>query len=131
MFNAHITIIGAGPSGLTLAALLQRHGFNFTLYEREPNIVSRFQGGSLDLHPHSGQRALQVAGLEADFKKYARYEDQNYFFTDKHAKQGVRHTPPPDADGRPEIDRYQLRKILIHSIDPNNLKWDHHVSTIT
>ncbi|OQV11042.1 FAD binding domain-containing protein [Cladophialophora immunda] len=131
MSGKHIIIIGAGPSGLSLAALLQHHSLSFTLYEREPNISSRFQGGSLDLHPDSGQRALQVAGLEASFKKYARYHDQDYRFMDKHAKDWLFHQAPPDAEGRPEIDRSELRKILIEAVEPQNLKWDHHVSRIT
>lgn len=130
MSGKHIIIIGAGPSGLTLAALLQRHSISFTLYEREPNISSRFQGGSLDLHPDSGQRALQLAGLETAFQKHARYHDQDYRFMDKHAQDWLFHQAPPDADGRPEIDRSMLRKILLDSIDPSNLKWDHHISKI-
>jgi 2-polyprenyl-6-methoxyphenol hydroxylase-like FAD-dependent oxidoreductase len=130
MAQKHIIIIGAGPSGLTLAALLQRHSVSFTLYEREANISSRFQGGSLDLHPDSGQRALQVAGLEAAFRKHARYHDQDYRFMDKHARDWLVHKAPPDAQGRPEIDRYVLRQILLDAINPKNLKWDHQVSKI-
>jgi 2-polyprenyl-6-methoxyphenol hydroxylase-like FAD-dependent oxidoreductase len=130
MTAKHIIIIGAGPSGLTLAALLQRHSIPFTLYEREANISSRFQGGSLDLHPDSGQRALQVAGLEASFEKHARYHDQDYRFMDKHARDWFFHKAPPDAQGRPEIDRYMLRQILLEAIDPENLKWNHQVSKI-
>lgn len=131
MSEKHIIIIGAGPSGLTLAALLQFHSISFTLYEREPNISSRFQGGSLDLHPDSGQRALRVAGLEASFKKHARYHDQDYRFMDKNAKDWLFHKALPDAEGRPEIDRSMLRKILLGSIDHQNLKWDHHISKVT
>lgn len=131
MVAKHIIIIGAGPSGLTLAALLQRHSIPFTLYERERNISSRFQGGSLDLHPDSGQRALQVAGLEDSFKKHARYHDQDYRFMDKHAKDWLFHKAPADAQGRPEIDRSKLRTILLDAIGTQNLKWDHHVSKIS
>lgn len=83
------------------------------------------------MHPDSGQRALEVAGLEASFKKHARYHDQDYRFMDKHAKDWLFHKAPPGAEGRPEIDRSMLRKILLESIDPENLKWDHHISKIT
>ncbi|KAF4449236.1 hypothetical protein F53441_7455 [Fusarium austroafricanum] len=126
----HITIIGAGPSGLTLAALLQHHSIPFTIYEREKSTSSRFQGGSLDLHPESGQRALFEAGLRDAFNKYARYQDQDYRFGDKKAVAWLYHQAAPDATGRPEIDRAMLRKILIESLDPNNIKWDHRVSYI-
>ncbi|RJE16849.1 FAD binding domain protein, partial [Aspergillus sclerotialis] len=50
---------------------------------------------------------------------------------DKHAKDWLFHQAPPDAEGRPEIDRSELRKILIEAVEPQNLKWDHHVSRIT
>lgn len=130
MAAKHIVIIGAGPSGLTLAALLQHHSISFTLYEREANISSRFQGGSLDLHPDSGQRALKVAGLETSFRKHARYHDQDYRFMDKHARDWLFHKAPPDAQGRPEIDRYMLRQILLEGINPEHLKWNHQVSKI-
>ncbi|CAI7630511.1 unnamed protein product [Penicillium glandicola] len=128
--SKHIAIIGAGPSGLTLAALLQYHSIPFTIYEREKSTSSRFQGGSLDLHPDSGQRALFEAGLRDQFQKYARFHDQDYRFGDKNAVTWLYHQAPADADGRPEIDRAMLRKILIDSLDPANIKWDHRVSGV-
>ncbi|PYH86716.1 FAD/NAD(P)-binding domain-containing protein [Aspergillus uvarum CBS 121591] len=126
----HIAIIGAGPSGLTLAALLQRHAIPFTIFERETSSSSRFQGGSLDLHPESGQRALREAGLWDQFQKHARYHDQDYRFGDKTAATWLYHQASSNADGRPEIDRFMLRKILIESLDPNNIRWDRSVSEI-
>ncbi|EED13503.1 monooxygenase, putative [Talaromyces stipitatus ATCC 10500] len=126
----NIAIVGAGPSGLTLAALLQHHSIPFTIYEREKSTSSRFQGGSLDLHPDSGQRALFEAGLQQQFNKYARYFDQDYRFGDKHAVTWLNHQATPEADGRPEIDRAMLRKILIESLDPMHIKWDHCVSAV-
>ncbi|KAJ5556623.1 Monooxygenase FAD-binding [Penicillium frequentans] len=128
--SKHIAIIGAGPSGLTLAALLQHNSIPFTIYEREKSTSSRFQGGSLDLHPESGQQALFEAGLRNQFKMYARYHDQDYRFGDKYAVTWLYHQAPADADGRPEIDRAMLRKILIQSLDPANIKWDHRVSEV-
>ncbi|KAK2676602.1 hypothetical protein RAB80_008788 [Fusarium oxysporum f. sp. vasinfectum] len=126
----HIAIVGAGPSGLSLAALLQHHSIPFTIFEREKSTSSRFQGGSLDLHPESGQAALFEAGLEEQFKKYARYHDQDYRFGDKKAVAWLFHKATADAVGRPEIDRAKLRKILIESLDPENIKWDHRLSEI-
>ncbi|EKV17931.1 Monooxygenase, putative [Penicillium digitatum] len=129
--SKHIAIVGAGPSGLTLAALLQHHSIPFTIYEREKSTGSRFQGGSLDLHPESGQQALFEAGLRAQFQKYARYHDQDYRFGDKKAVTWLFHQAPAHADGRPEIDRAMLRKILIESLDPGNIKWDHRVLDVS
>ena len=126
----YVAIIGTGPSGLTLAALLQHHSITFSIYEREKSTSSRFQGGSLDLHPESGQQALFEAGLRDEFNKYARYHDQDYRFGDKNAETWLFRQAPADADGRPEIDRAMLRKILIESLDPANIKWDHQVSAV-
>ncbi|KAF5531189.1 monooxygenase FAD-binding protein [Fusarium napiforme] len=126
----HVAIIGAGPSGLSLAALLQHHSIPFTIFEREKSTSSRFQGGSLDLHPESGQAALFEAVLEEQFKKYARYHDQDYRFGDKKAVAWLFHKATANAEGRPETDRAKLRKILIESLDPENIKWDHRLSEI-
>ncbi|KUL84438.1 hypothetical protein ZTR_08808 [Talaromyces verruculosus] len=127
----HIAIIGAGPSGLTLAALLQHHSIPFTIYEREKSTSARFQGGSLDLHPESGQRALFEAGLREQFNKFARYHDQVYRFGDKNAVTWLYHQASADAVGRPEIDRSTLREILLESLGPENIRWDHCLSKVT
>jgi cation diffusion facilitator CzcD-associated flavoprotein CzcO len=71
-----IAILGAGPSGLTLARLLHLAGIDFTIFERDASAASawgRGGSGTLDLHEGSGLRALQEAGLLGEFKKRARY----------------------------------------------------------
>jgi 2-polyprenyl-6-methoxyphenol hydroxylase-like FAD-dependent oxidoreductase len=57
-----ITIVGAGPAGLALARILHVHGIETSVYERDPAPHARPQGGTLDLHPESGQYALEAAG---------------------------------------------------------------------
>jgi FAD binding domain len=69
--------IVAGPSGLTLAALLQRHFPNsIAIYESDSSRHSRDQGGTLDLHHDSGQLALKEAGLHEKFLEHARPEGE-------------------------------------------------------
>lgn len=62
-----IAIVGGGPGGLMLARLLQVKGIATTLFERDSHAGERPQGGSLDLHAETGQRAMRVQGLEAEW----------------------------------------------------------------
>jgi 2-polyprenyl-6-methoxyphenol hydroxylase-like FAD-dependent oxidoreductase len=115
-----IAIIGAGPSGLTLARLLSLQNIPYTIYERDISPSSNLAGGSLDIHAETGQQALIQAGLFTEFKKYARYEDTCVRLTDKVGKKVLEMGQGRDA---PEIDRIELRKILLESIPGERVKW--------
>jgi 2-polyprenyl-6-methoxyphenol hydroxylase-like FAD-dependent oxidoreductase len=117
-----IAIIGAGPCGLTLARLLERNDIDYVVYERDESETSNVSGGALDLHPETGQNALREAGLFDEFKKYARYEDTLFTLADKH---GAKHLQIGEGRDAPEIDRVELRKILLASIPKDKIKWGH------
>ena len=72
MSPSKIVVVGAGPAGLTFARILQQNHISCIIFEAEPNRQARDQGGTLDLHPKSGQRAIQEAGLWKEFTKLAR-----------------------------------------------------------
>src|ERR1700761_4779743 len=74
--GARISIVGAGPGGLTCARVLQRHGLAVTVYDRDSGPAARNQGGTLDLHADDGQVALREAGLLEEFFRLARPEGQ-------------------------------------------------------
>jgi len=126
---SRIAIIGGGPGGLTLARVLHTRGIASTVFERDEHPLARPQGGSLDLHPESGQRALREAGLEAQFKALARYDDQDSAVYDHRGELRFREAGTSESD-RPEIDRTQLRAILIDSLPHETIRWGARVTAV-
>lgn len=128
--SPHIAIVGAGPGGLTLARILQIRGIATTVYEREASRNARGQGGSLDLHVDSGQRAMREAGLEAEFLKIARPESQAFRIVDKHGKAVFDWAANPGQMPRPEVDRTALRDVLLDSVRPETVRWNHQLAQL-
>ena len=132
-----IAVVGAGLGGLVLARVLQLHDVAVTVFEREPTSSSRGQGGSLDMHPESGQYALETAQLTAQFRKLARPEGEEMKILDKLGTVVFEDLPPPasadhDEHGprrgdRPEVDRGQLRRLLLDSLHPGTIRWEHNL----
>lgn len=119
--QVRVAVIGAGPAGLVLARILQRDGFLVTVFEAEVSAHARPQGGSLDLHVSSGQRALREAGVYDEFlAKVQQGADASLL---------VDHTMKvywaDDGDGlRPEIERTDLRDLLLNSVAAGTVLWN-------
>ncbi|CAF9907684.1 MAG: hypothetical protein ALECFALPRED_003752 [Alectoria fallacina] len=126
-----IAIIGAGPGGLVLARLLHLANIPFALYEAEPSRTSREQGGSLDLHEESGQLALHAAGLYSEWKKIARSEGEDMRVADKHGKLFMEEVDTQGRNNRPEVDRIQLRGLLLDSLPEETIHWGHKMRSIS
>ncbi|MFJ8912459.1 FAD-dependent oxidoreductase [Amycolatopsis sp. NPDC102389] len=118
-----ISIIGAGPGGLTCARILQRNGIPVTVYDRDPHPRARNQGGTLDLHADDGQLALREAGLLDEFFALARPEGQEMRKLDPLGGLLEHHVPAEGELFRPEIDRGQLRGLLLDSLEPGTVHW--------
>ncbi|GAA4615943.1 FAD-dependent oxidoreductase [Saccharopolyspora hordei] len=129
--RARISVIGAGPAGLTCARVLQQHGLAVTVHDRDLGPEARDQGGSLDLHADSGQVALKAAGLLDEFLALARPEGQEMRRMDVTGRITDHHLPEPDELFRPEIDRGQLRDLLLDSLQPGTVRWGHALDTIS
>ncbi|KAI1377100.1 FAD/NAD(P)-binding domain-containing protein [Hypoxylon crocopeplum] len=132
-----IAIIGAGPVGLTLAAILHRNGINAAIFERETSATARAQGGTLDIHAETGQRALAAAGLLDEFRKVARpdadaarvVKRDGTVLLDENEEPS-----PPDMEeegrGRPEVDRRALRDLLLKALPEGMVRWGRGIAAV-
>jgi 2-polyprenyl-6-methoxyphenol hydroxylase-like FAD-dependent oxidoreductase len=123
-----VLVVGAGPAGLALARLLQLRGVSVAVLERDESATARPQGGSLDLRPDSGRLAIRAAGLDAEFAALSREDAKAFALIDSTG------TVVPDAgqetheDAGPEIDRGDLRAMLLDAVLPGTVQWG---STVT
>ncbi|WP_288374025.1 NAD(P)/FAD-dependent oxidoreductase [Chryseobacterium culicis] len=118
-----VAIIGAGPVGLTMAILLQQKGVEVNVYERDLNAQTRVWGGTLDLHKESGQKAMKKAGLLDQYYATAlpmgikiADEQGNILFT--------KEITPENQYENPEINRNNLREMLLGSLADDTVIWD-------
>jgi 2-polyprenyl-6-methoxyphenol hydroxylase-like FAD-dependent oxidoreductase len=119
-----IAIVGAGLGGLALARVLHVHGIEAVVYEREASRAARGQGGMLDIH--SGQRALREAGLIDRFFEIARGEGQDMRLLRPDGTLLLQEDTPDDAPLlRPEVDRADLRDLLLDSLPEGVVRWGH------
>ena len=129
--QARISIIGAGPGGLTCARILQRRGIAVTVYDRDAGPGVRNQGGTLDLHADNGQIALREAGLLEEFFKLARPEGQEMRQLDLNGTITSHQVPEAGELFKPEIDRGRLRDLLLDSLQPGSVQWGRALEWVT
>ncbi|MFI9245280.1 FAD-dependent oxidoreductase [Streptomyces sp. NPDC053086] len=117
-----VAIVGAGLGGLTLARVLHVHGIEAALFEREASPDTRAQGGMLDIHGDSGQEALRAARLHEEFLARVHAGGQAVRVLDREGT--VRFARSDDGGGdRPEIDRGELRRLLLGSLPAGTVRW--------
>ncbi|TVY43376.1 Monooxygenase asqM [Lachnellula cervina] len=131
-----IAIIGAGPAGLTLAALLHKSraldSSPFTIFDlRSAPSASALQtpSGSLDLHPGTGQLAIEKCGLTSKFKTMISDCSEQTIVADKSGK--IWYQDNNQTGDRPEISRNALTYLLLSSLPPDLIRWNTKVLSVT
>ena len=135
MTTTSVTIVGAGLGGLTLARVLHVHGIPSTVLELDASPEARTQGGMLDIHDYNGQLGIKAAGLFEEFQAIIHQGGEATRILDKH---GTVHTDETDGPGeahegvgsRPEVDRGDLRKMLLDSLPEGTIRWGTEVTAV-
>ncbi|KIF71564.1 FAD-dependent oxidoreductase [Streptomyces sp. AcH 505] len=116
-----VTVVGAGLGGLSLARVLHVHGIEAAVYDLDPSPTARDQGGMLDLHEDSAQVALRAAGLYDEFRAAVHPGGEAMRIVDKNGT--VRLQDDTEDGGRPEVNRNDLRRILLDSLPEGTIRW--------
>jgi 2-polyprenyl-6-methoxyphenol hydroxylase-like FAD-dependent oxidoreductase len=112
-----------------LARVLHVSGIPVTVYEAEPSPVARAQGGLLDIHPWNGQPALEAAGLIEEFRGLVLPGRESYRVLDRAGTVWL-DRPDDGAGDRPEVQRGDLRRLLLDSLPAGAVRWGHKVTGV-
>ncbi len=82
--NKQITIVGAGPAGLTASIALRQAGYNVNLYEQNNNVGLRFNGDFQGLENWSDEEdtldILSNLGIKINFLCHPYYGNDGIFY---------------------------------------------------
>jgi 2-polyprenyl-6-methoxyphenol hydroxylase-like FAD-dependent oxidoreductase len=122
-----VAIIGGGLGGLTAARVLHVHGIESAIFELEASAAARTQGGMLDIHAENGQKALHAAGLYDGFRALVHEGGQAMRLL---GPDGTVHVAAEDDESgdRPEVDRGDLRDLLLGSLPEGTVHWGRKVT---
>lgn len=123
-----VVIVGAGLAGLSLARILYVNGIRSVVLEAEPDRFARRQGGMLDIHDEGGQRALRAGQLDEQFQSLILPGAEARRLLDKFGAVWFESEGP---GGRPEVERGQLRDMLIDSLPDGIIRWGARVMSVS
>lgn len=119
-----IAIIGGGLGGLVTARVLHAHGIEAPVFELERDRHARVQGGMLDIHEDSGQEAIHAADLWEPFSCIIHPGGESMRILD-HTGTVLYEDHDEGTLERPEVDRGQLRDLLLDSLPVDAVRWGH------
>lgn len=116
------TVIGGGPVGLTMAMLLQKTGYQTTVYEKRPDprkILSHGRSINLALSDR-GFKSLSLLGLEEKIKSESAIPMIGRMI---HDLQGNTQLQPYSTDGKTiySVSRGLLNNILLDEAEQRNI----------
>ncbi|CAK7242056.1 MAG: hypothetical protein STHCBS139747_003533 [Sporothrix thermara] len=126
MSQGRIAIVGAGPAGLALGALLQQQDISFAIYEFRPKPTPEelaAPSGMLDLHEESGLATLTACGLIDEFERVHSVCSESMTVMDSNGNK--LHEDNGGVEKRPEIARHALLGLLMSKIEPTSIYWEH------
>ncbi|MFI8205709.1 FAD-dependent oxidoreductase [Streptomyces sp. NPDC085937] len=123
MTTPTIAIVGGGLGGLVLARVLHLHDIPCTVFEADASPDARTQGGMLDIGADDGQPALADAQLIGQFCSIVHAGGQAKRILDQHNTVFVDAVDDSDEGDRPEVDRGDLRAMLINSLPAGTIRW--------
>ena len=92
-----VAIIGYGPAGATLAALLGRHGLDVAVFDKAHDIYPQPRAVGFD---HDAMRIFQQAGVaDALLPHVAPFNDGVYYGVDGQVIRRLQRMPPPYPQG--------------------------------
>lgn len=119
-----IAIIGGGLGGLMAARVLHVNGIESVVFDLEADRHARVQGGMLDIHDYNGQKAIHAADLWSEFDAIIHRGGESMRILD-HTATVLREEHDQGQMERPEVDRGQLRDMLIDSLPDGTIHWGH------
>ena len=112
-----------------------RHGHSYCSARPRGCDVSKqrslrsLQGSLLDLHEHSGQRAVRGLGLHDAFLRRFKPGEDAKRVVDR-AGAVLLDRPGDPASVRPEVDRGGLRRLLLNALPSGTIRWGHKVTAV-
>ena len=124
-----IAIIGGGLGGLIAARVLRVRGIDAAVFDLELARHARAQGGMLDIHEYNGQKAVHAAQLWERFTPLIHPGGEASRVLD-HTAAVLREDVDSGDLSRPEVDRGQLRDLLIDALPEDTVHWAHKVTDL-
>lgn len=99
------------------------NGIGAAVFDLDASPAARTQGGMLDIHDETGQEALRAARLHDEFRTLVHSGGQAMRILDQHGTVLLEEADEEDG-GRPEIDRGDLRDLLLDALPESTVRWD-------